>query len=99
MPVELVAADPRVSENIGKRAVQRGPLVYCLERTDNKNLNFDEVSLDKQSTFRIASGKGKLQDMTVFRTKSDRQKLIFIPYFAWDNRDPGKMKVWLDLRE
>ena len=28
MPVEIVAADPHVKENFGKRAIQRGPLVY-----------------------------------------------------------------------
>ena len=35
MPVEKVSADPRVRQNTGKRALQRGPLVYCLEETDN----------------------------------------------------------------
>lgn len=35
MEVEVVEADPRVKENVGKRAIQRGPLVYCLEQVDN----------------------------------------------------------------
>ena len=35
MPVELVQADPRVRENAGKVALQRGPVVYCLEEVDN----------------------------------------------------------------
>ena len=35
MPVTRVAADPRVREDIGKVAVTRGPLVYCLEECDN----------------------------------------------------------------
>lgn len=35
MPVVLVEANPRVRENIGKIAVMRGPVVYCLEETDN----------------------------------------------------------------
>jgi uncharacterized protein len=98
MPVELIAADPRVIENIGKRAVQRGPLVYCLEEVDNKNLNFDKVSLDKQSTFRITHGKGNLKNMVLLKTSSGRQKLIFNPYFAWDNREAGKMKVWINYK-
>ena len=34
MPVEIVAADPHVKENFGKRAIQRGPLVYCMEEID-----------------------------------------------------------------
>lgn len=27
------------------------------------------------------------------------QNLTFIPYFSWDNREPGKMKVWIDYQE
>ena len=35
MPVVLVEANPLVREDIGKVAVMRGPLVYCLEEHDN----------------------------------------------------------------
>ena len=35
MPGTLVESDPRVRENIGQVAVQRGPVVYCLEEEDN----------------------------------------------------------------
>lgn len=35
MPVVYVQANCAVSENIGKIAVMRGPLVYCMEETDN----------------------------------------------------------------
>jgi DUF1680 family protein len=35
MPVTLVRANPRIYEDAGKVAVQRGPLVYCLEEADN----------------------------------------------------------------
>ena len=35
MPVRRVRANPRVREDAGKRAVARGPLVYCLEEADN----------------------------------------------------------------
>ncbi|GHU72692.1 hypothetical protein FACS189450_10950 [Spirochaetia bacterium] len=35
MPVTLIEANPRVRENIGKTAVMRGPVVYCLEEADN----------------------------------------------------------------
>lgn len=34
MPARLVEANPRVEEDIGQVAVQRGPIVYCLESTD-----------------------------------------------------------------
>lgn len=37
MPVRVNRANPFVKENIGKVAVSRGPLVYCLEEIDNGN--------------------------------------------------------------
>jgi len=36
MPIQRIAAHPRVAEVAGKVALQRGPLVYCLEQCDNK---------------------------------------------------------------
>jgi DUF1680 family protein len=39
MPVELIKANPAVRTDCGKAAIQRGPIVYCLEEIDNgKNL-------------------------------------------------------------
>ena len=35
MPVERVAAHPSVIDDVGKVALQRGPIVYCLEQCDN----------------------------------------------------------------
>ena len=33
---EVVSANPRVAEDLGRIAVERGPLVYCLEQLDQK---------------------------------------------------------------
>lgn len=35
MPVERMAAHPRVREDAGRIALQRGPIIYCLEEVDN----------------------------------------------------------------
>ena len=35
MPVEIIQAHPNVRENVGKVALKRGPLVFCLEEVDN----------------------------------------------------------------
>jgi DUF1680 family protein len=37
MSPEVVASNPRVSENRGRVAVQRGPVVYCMEQLDQPN--------------------------------------------------------------
>lgn len=46
MPVELVAANPKVREDVGKVAVMRGPVVYCLEEADNGD-QLQELYLDE----------------------------------------------------
>ncbi len=35
MPVERIAANPLIREDAGRIALQRGPLVYCIEEADN----------------------------------------------------------------
>jgi hypothetical protein len=35
MPVERLYAHPEVQANVGRVALQRGPIVYCLEHVDN----------------------------------------------------------------
>jgi DUF1680 family protein len=35
MPVQRLKAHPNVEANLGRAALQRGPLVYCLEAADN----------------------------------------------------------------
>ena len=51
MPVELIQANPAVRADAGKIAIQRGPLVYCLEESDNgDNLSAISVPLDANLT-------------------------------------------------
>lgn len=95
MPVELVTADPRVTANRGKRAVQRGPLVYCLEEADHPGLNFSTAHLSPRTAWTIRERRELLNQVTVLETAG----LTFVPYYAWDNRAPGNMKVWIDWSE
>ena len=53
MPVEIVAADPHVKENFDKRAIQRGPLVYCMEEIDNPEY-FDQIHLILRASIQTA---------------------------------------------
>lgn len=50
MPVQLVEANPNVREDVGKVAVMRGPLVYCLEEADNGTL-LQDLSLEEAAQF------------------------------------------------
>jgi hypothetical protein len=95
MPVKMIAADPRVKDDLGKRAIQRGPLVYCLEECDNKE-NFNSAKLSDKTKFVTAYEKNLLNGVVTITAGSGNETYKFIPYYSWDNRDAGKMKVWID---
>ena len=97
MPVEMVASAPQVKENIGKRAVQRGPLVYCAEETDNND--FENLLLTKGTSFAPAFDKTVLGGVTVIDAVTDDRVIRLIPYYAWDNREAGEMKVWINYSD
>lgn len=98
MPVEIVAADPHVKENLGKRAIQRGPLVYCMEEIDNPEY-FDQIQLSPSTTFQTAFVSDILNGIKTIKTNGRAQSATFIPYYAWDNRKAGKMRVWIPYNE
>ena len=98
MPVEIVAADPHVKENFGKRAIQRGPLVYCMEEIDNPEY-FDQIQLSPSTTFQTAFVSDILNGIKTIKTNGRAQSANFIPYYAWDNRKAGKMRVWIPYNE
>jgi DUF1680 family protein len=47
MPIRYVYANPRVRQSGGRVAVQRGPLIYCLEGADNPGLPLSWVKLPR----------------------------------------------------
>ncbi|MBO4945871.1 MAG: glycoside hydrolase family 127 protein, partial [Muribaculaceae bacterium] len=98
MPVEIVAADERVKEDEGKRAIQRGPLVYCIEETDNAD-NFDSLALTSATNFRVKNEPEMLGGIKAIQASTGDRNMLFVPYYAWDNREAGKMKVWVDYND
>ncbi len=116
MPAERVHADPRVEAAYGKVAVQRGPVVYCLEEADNGPFLHTAVlppGVRLDSTLRsdilggvvVVTGRGRVWDGTTppaglygmngGGTPLASKDLVFIPYYAWANRLPGEMTVWV----
>ncbi|MBA7639501.1 Non-reducing end beta-L-arabinofuranosidase [subsurface metagenome] len=114
MPIELVRAHPEVREDIGCVAIQRGPLVYCLEQVDNK-VPLHRVVLPEDAKLEVRFEQDLLDGVVVIHgdavvddsdwdapqlyhlAKEQRKcsKIRAIPYYAWDNREPGEMRVWI----
>lgn len=59
MPAMQVEAHPAVKDDIGKAAIQRGPLIYCAEQVDNAT-PLDEVVVPRNAAIRPPSFKKDL---------------------------------------
>jgi hypothetical protein len=110
MAVERVYADPRVKADVGRVAIQRGPVVYCLEGVDNEGQVRNLVlPRDAQLTATIESdllgGVAVVRGEALAATRGkdealETKRVPFqaVPYSTWDNRKPGPMVVWLPER-
>lgn len=98
MPVRRVAAHPGVGNNDGRLAIQRGPLVYAVEAIDNGGRALD-LALPADAPLTAEHRRDMLGGVTVVRGQASRAseplELLAVPYFAWANRGPGEMAVWL----
>ncbi|HSV86064.1 MAG TPA: beta-L-arabinofuranosidase domain-containing protein, partial [Levilinea sp.] len=98
-PVKIVLrrAHPRVKAHEGKVAVTRGPLVYCLESVDNPGVDLFTEKLDLESLAATFDSE-LLGGMVRITAKTTSGKpLTLIPYFAWGNRGPSQMTVWVNI--
>jgi len=95
MPIRRVVAHPRATADKGRVAVERGPLVYCLEFKDNP-LDGGQWKLADTAILK-ARWDGDLLGGAVTLTAADAKGtgLTLIPYYLYSNRGPGRMQVWL----
>jgi DUF1680 family protein len=125
LPAEVLAANPKVAENTGRVAIQRGPLVYCMEELDQTSgAAAADVSIamgNKPKDFELEYQADLLGGITVLRhgaaiaeipsadralyepantraAKTRSGELTLIPYYAWANRKPTAMQVWIPVR-
>jgi len=56
MPAEFIRSNPNVRANAGKVAIQRGPIVYCIEEADNGR-NLSAIEIDTASNLTIETDK------------------------------------------
>ncbi len=71
MPPTLMHANPMVRADAGKVCVVKGPLVYCLEETDNGE-NLPALSLDERAPLQESYRADLLGGVTVIKAKGKR---------------------------
>jgi DUF1680 family protein len=90
--------DQRVDAIRGCAAIERGPLVYCFEQADQPT-RLDEliVGAGTPLTERAVTldGVGPTIAVTVTGPPGPEAAAVAIPYFQWDNRGLGAMRVWI----
>jgi DUF1680 family protein len=119
--VRLTEPHPRLDSVRGSLAIERGPLVYCLEQVDlPAGVELADVSLTAGGelgegfesdllggvvTVRaegVSTNAGEWGDWPYRDVRGagsvrpgEPVTLAAIPYFAWANRVPGPMRVWI----
>lgn len=105
MDTHEVLADGQIKEDIGKVAIQRGPLIYCAEWKDNDGRTSNlvipasfqpEVRKDLLNGVVVLKGEGKSinVDAQQQQVSTAPRQITLIPYYAWANRGEGEMNVW-----
>ena len=112
MPLNVlrVASKDEVKNNSDRMALQRGPLVYCVESPDNGEawnliVPRDAKITDRES--RVLSEKIVALDMEAKSVSPTRdgngvevtdKQVTAIPYYTWCNRGKSQMQVWLPYK-
>lgn len=82
MPIEIMQANPKVRANAGKVAIMRGPVVFCLEETDNSS-NLPTVALPQDANLNAAFDENLLGGTMVITGEAMRvrpgQTRRFVP--------------------
>ncbi|MCC3376313.1 glycoside hydrolase family 127 protein [Cohnella sp. REN36] len=96
MSVETVRSHPKVEANEGRIALQRGPVVYCAEQAGNEGLAYEAFSWSPDAPLEIRYRADLLGGVvTLSGMTAEGVPCTFTPYYAWDNREPGFMQVWI----
>jgi len=108
MDVRRITAHPEVKANLNRMALQRGPLVYCLEWPDTPDSLVLNTVIGKDTEITagfspnllngvytlsfLAKGKGINKDGVIVTWP---EHVTAIPYYGWAHRGKGEMAVWL----
>jgi uncharacterized protein len=102
-----VRANPLVKEDDGKIALQRGPVIYCFEADQSmpfvSNLVLADSDIHYEFKAELLNGVGILSGKVLYREIGEERKVASgpesdfytIPYYAWANRCPAEMTVWI----
>ncbi|HRI79816.1 MAG TPA: glycoside hydrolase family 127 protein [Cyclobacteriaceae bacterium] len=106
--VNRIVSRAEVKQDEDRVALQRGPLIYCLEGADNQGKAWDLILPDK-AVFKTDFQKDLLDGVVTIQftapaiktspdglsVSTEEKSVTAIPYYAWCNRGQNPMQVWL----
>ena len=127
MKTRNTIANPMVEEDTAQIAIERGPLVFCMEQPDVEADSLDQIWLDPSAEYQLRFEQIDGRRIGVLETTAFRRKIWtgnpetnpegasnlyrtlpkaefepvdarMVPYFAWDNRGVGEMRIWMPYR-
>ena len=110
MEIRKLKARSEVNADEGRVALQRGPLVYCVEGADNGGKAWN-IIVPPDAGFTTEQGKildeqvmilkGIMPAITITEggqnIKTEQKTVTAIPYYTWCNRGSNEMQVWLPV--
>ncbi len=111
MRVREIVSRPELKQNEGRIALQYGPMVYCIEGADNNQRAFNFV-LAEHPEYRVSFRPDLLNGVNTVNFNANilevdangrsvstvKKGMTAIPYYAWNNRGPNEMQVWLPAK-
>lgn len=108
MEVHTIQASEQISYDQDRIALQRGPLVYCVEGADNNGQAWNLI-LPTNTTFTTLDYKVLTEPVIAIQAEvpvvsisgdgmnvqTEKKKVTAIPYYTWANRGQNPMQVWL----
>ena len=104
MNVRRIVANDNAEDNRGKVALERGPIVFCLEGSDQADgkvfnkyiLNSANISAryDASMLNGVMTLSGDAKELQQDGTVKD-VRFRAIPYSTWNNRGPQQMEIWV----
>lgn len=109
MDIRKVLANQQVKDDRQRFALQRGPLLYCLEGPDNTDSTVQNIVVKKDAAVTESFDPKLLNGVVLLHTNGSatkrqlnsdellrsEQAVTAIPYYSWNNRGPAEMEVWI----
>jgi DUF1680 family protein len=97
MKGKFISGDPRRKDIKNKVCLSYGPIIYCLEQMDNETVDLNDIQIQENIPITVIHKDNLLGGINIIEgTITSGEKIVAIPYYAWNNRGPDKMLIWCE---